>query len=470
MDTSPHSPPQSSRNAPTTASRTGRDPARAAAYAHLADIASRLPDLDPKPLDDRHLSPRDAAFAHAIVGAGLQRWLTLAYLLGGFLSKPFPDLEPALRGALIGGSAQLLLLDKVPTHAAINETVEWAKTVIRPGAGAMVNAVLRRVAGLLAPAPTPTPAGPRPAWTGRRDELLLTDGSARRLTAEVLPEDPMQRLSVLTSHPPALTAAWSARYGPDAARPLLLHSLATPPTVLYIAAATAPLPPGLEPHASPAHRVSSAARADLQTLLAQRTDLWVQDSGSSIAVAAAADLRPGLVVDLCAGQGTKTRQLAHTFPAARIIATDTDADRFATLRRVFGGHPRVEVVSPGDVTGRCAGRADLVLLDVPCSNTGVLARRIEAKYRWSPRMLERMARLQRDIITAGVALLAPVGRLLYSTCSLEPEENEQQADWTTERMNLRLITSRLSLPEGVPGDPPGRYRDGSFHALFIRGA
>lgn len=457
---------QSSRAYPGPASHGGlqsSDPARATAYAHLADAAARLPDLDPRPLADQSLSPRDAAFAHAIVDAGLQRWLTLSYLVSGFLARPFSDLEPALRGALIGGSAQILLFDRVPVHAAINQTVEWAKTAIRPGAGAMVNAVLRKVAALLPPEGTP-----HRAWTDRRDELLLHDGSARPLAGDVFPAEAAERLGVVTSHPYPLVSTWTMRFGEDAARRLLLHSLFNPPTVLFTATAKTPLPASLTPHHSPQHRIFAGPRADLQAMLAERADLWVQDAASSIAVTAAADLRPRLILDLCAGQGTKTRQLAATFPAARIIATDTDKDRMATLRRVFAGSTSVSVVVPREVAPLAGGGADLILLDVPCSNTGVLARRTEAKYRWSATGVERLVQVQRSIIEAAVPLLAPGGRILYSTCSVDAEENELQAQWAAGRAGLRVETARLTLPDAIPGEPADRYRDGSFHALLVR--
>src|SRR5690606_28607210 len=127
-------------------------------------------------------------------------------------------------------------------------------------------------------------------------------------------------------------------------------------------------------HRSPAHRVYAGPRERLERLLAARPDIWAQDPASSGAVESAAGLEPGLVVDACAGRGTKTRQLAAMFPAARVIATDTDAQRFAELRRVFEGSERVEVVPPRRLREVVDGGADLVLLDVPCSNTGVLSR------------------------------------------------------------------------------------------------
>lgn len=452
---------------PTISPQRPKDPARHAAYTHLAAIASRLPNLDPHPLDDKGLSSRDAAFAHAIVHDGLQRWLTLTHFLQQFLTKPFAELEPAVRGVLVGGSAQILLLDKVPVHAAINESVEWAKSTIRPGAGGMVNAVLRRVASLLHADDTDLPA-----WSDRRDELLLPDGSARKLSTMTLPDDELSRLAVVTSQVPTMIQAWRSRFGAADGRRLLLHSLVNPPTVVYTGAwpSQSPLPADLAPHDSADHHLFTGSRDDLQQLLKDHPRLWVQDAGSSEAVRAAAHLRPTLIIDLCAGQGTKTRQLASTFPNARIIASDTSKERFRTLQQIFAGSEQVQVIAPADLPSRFAKAADLILLDVPCSNTGVLARRIEAKYRWATNQLDRLVELQRTIIQTAMTLLSPQGRLLYSTCSLEPEENDQQAAWAVSRFGLVVEKTALSLPAGIPGDPPTRYRDGSFFALLNRPA
>src|SRR5262249_2746188 len=142
-----------------------------------------------------------------------------------------------------------------------------------------------------------------------------------------------------------------------------------------------PVPESLAPHDQHGSHLFTGSRAELVALLDSRCDLWVQDPASSRAIASVAHLRPSLVIDFCAGQGTKTRQLAATFPEVQIIATDTDAARYETLRTTFRHAARVRVVRPETLLSEFAGRADLILLDVPCSNTGVLARRVEARYR-----------------------------------------------------------------------------------------
>jgi 16S rRNA (cytosine967-C5)-methyltransferase len=138
------------------------------------------------------------------------------------------------------------------------------------------------------------------------------------------------------------------------------------------------------------------------------------------------------------------------------------------LAGVFKDHPRVRVMPRPELAAALVGRADLILLDVPCSNTGVLPRRPEARYRLTDRTLERMADVQRQIGADAIPLLAARGRILYSTCSLEPEENDQMAAWFTRWHNLRAQARQAIEPTGLPGGPAAGYRDGSFAVLLGR--
>lgn len=424
--------------------------------------AERFPDLDLAPLDSAELSERDAALAHAIYEGAIRHWTTLEFLIGTALQQPFGGLEPAVRAILLSGAAQLLLLDRVPAHAVLHDSVEIAKRRVRPGAGSLVNAVLRRVVALAGT------TEPRPEeWASRRDLIPLGDGRVRRLTSAILPADDRARLSVVTGNPRWLLDQWTTLHAVSLDG-LALHSLAFPPTILNTAHASSPVPDSLATHERAGHHVFTGGRAALTHLVHDRPDIWVQDAASSLAVASAAGLGPRLIVDFCAGQGTKTRQLAATFPTARIIATDADGSRLRTLAAQGLDRERVRITTLDEAVADAAGRADLVLLDVPCSNTGVLARRIEAKYRCGPAQLERLTAIQREIIDRGVTLLAPGGRLLYSTCSIDPAENERQVQWCAARHGLAVERSILTLPSGLPGWPASSYHDGSFSALMAR--
>ncbi len=416
------------------------------------------------------LSPLDLALAHAIHDHAVRRWLTLRFLLQACLTQPFDELEARVKGVLLAGAAQIVLLDRVPAHGAINHAVEWAKLVVRPGAGALVNAVLRKLVRL-APEEDRTAAHPSASGQGAAlpgDCLPMSDGSWRRLAGEVLPEDPVERLSIATSVPRWLLDRWCAREGDRAARDLALHGLIEPPVVLNVAHASAPVPNAL-PHDQAGRSVFTGTFTQLHQLLAMRSDVWAQDDSSAGAVESLAGLKPGVILDLCAGRGTKTRQLAQVFPSAQIAATDTDDRRLEALRKAFAGHGRVSVAGMRATTRGHVGKADLVVLDVPCSNTGVLARRPEARYRADETHLASLVDIQRQIIADAIPLLAPGGRILYATCSLEPEENEQQARWAEKWHKFKAARERRAHPAGAPGGPATAYHDGAYSVLLEGG-
>jgi 16S rRNA (cytosine967-C5)-methyltransferase len=448
----------------------------------VAARARRFPDLDLRPLKTGPLDRREAALAHAIDHAVARRWLTLAAVLQTQVSRRWDRLQPEVQAALLVGAGQLLLLERLPDYAVIDEAVEWSKTKARPKAGGLVNAVLRRVASLR---DRREPARLREGDSSpfARNELPLSDGQGWRLNAPVFDEDPHRRLGQQTSHPHELLLRWSKRFGPERAVQLAVHNLVHPPIIVAGLArepAGAPaaggdgpltvearLPPGCGPHEEGGFAVFGGDKAALEALLAEHPGLRVQDPAAAVAVAATAPLGPDLIVEVCAGRGTKTRQLAGLHPRARIIATDANRSKLSTLRQAFKGHDRVQVIEHGQLL-RYAGQAQLVVVDVPCTNTGVLARRVEAKYRFDDRNLTQLVSLQRQIIADSIRLLADTGHLLYSTCSLEAEENEGQTEWTARWHRLRICQGGTRLPRGAPGGPPGRYADGGYFAVLER--
>lgn len=474
--------------------------ARSVVCDHLAQIIPAFPDLPLGGPDLTQLEARDAALARAIDGAVRRRWLSLEAILRVRLNRDIHVIEPGVRAALLSGAAQLLLLERLPDHAVLHETVEWTKRNVRPEAGNFVNAVLRAMARLRDEGTRRSPATPDGADRGDpafgepgsgesspreldRNQLPLEDGAVLTLREDVFAIDPVARLSAQTSHVPGLVMRWMSTHGPARTRASCLHGIALPPTILHgapqeIGAAHA----SLAPHDRPGCAVYTGAPAELASLLAVRPGVWVQDPASAAAIdacGAMAGERPAVVVDLCAGKGTKTRQLAHAFPGSRILAADPDPQRFAALNATFasgGGALRsapsttVEVVAQPHIERRVRelGGAALVVLDVPCSNSGVLARRLEARYRFSAVRLHELIELQRTIARNGLALLRPDGRLLYATCSLEAEENELQWRWIEAELGLQRVASEALLPRGLPGEPAARWHDGGAWALFAR--
>ncbi len=491
-------------------------PARQVVYRVVMHQIRKYPDLELCGIDTTRLEPRDAALAHAIYDAVLRRWLTLRHIVEGFLESEWDLVDPRIRAALLCGAAQLLLMDRLPAHAVVADSVEWVKHQAGPRAGGMVNAVLRRVDELILrtdpnapPAAEPPPPaadtdeheqamraslkpGPPPAlptdergrrerWTDRRDEIPLADGTALALRAQVLPADADRRLSIATSHPLELIRSWLKSIDRREVRQIALHGIAAPSTVVNTANAAAELPIGpgaFIEHAAPGHHVWTGPYEALADLMRSRNDIWVQDPASSLAVQSVEDMKPAVVLDMCAGLGTKTRQLAAAFPEAKIIATDKDRGRFEKLKALFAGHPRVQVVEwpkegSSGLTLAFAGAVDMVLLDVPCSNSGVLARRLEARYRFDAKRTEELAAIQRQLIADSIPLLRrgpgsmPGGSaIVYSTCSLDPQENEEQARWAARWHGMEIARERRRTPEGGPGEPPERYSDGSYAVVL----
>jgi len=439
-------------------------------------------DLGVAPLATGHLDAREAALAHAIYDALARRWLTIEAVAGALAGRPIADLDPAARAAVVVGGAQLLFLERLPAHAVVNEAVAYARSAggsKAAGRAGLVNAVLRRLAEAAADA-TPTEAPPPDADRAPaldRGSLPLDDGRLLRFSRPVLPEEPVERLAAGVGLPAELLSRWWSAFGEGRAERLAWHTLCRPPVVINAAHAHAPVqpPPGqhLTPHERAGMLVLGPPGASPRALLRGRQDVWAQDAASASALDAlerpeAGHLRgrPCLVVDLCAGLGTKTRQLAAALPEATVLACDTNAARARTLAGVFAGHDRVAVRTPEDVRRQAAARADLVLLDVPCSNSGVLARRPEARYRLGGAQLDRLTAIQRDLLAAARALLAPGGLVLYATCSIEPAENDAMVRWASEHAGYRTLWRATIEPRGHPGAAPMAYRDGAYAALL----
>lgn len=473
-------PPQGRRSG---ARRAPCNPARALVMDRLTIECERYPEFGLDPLDDAGLTERDAALAHAIYDAAVRRAITISRLAGGFLKQPWHGLEPSVQAPLLVGAAQFLFLDRIPTHAAIDEAVEWTKHASGKGSSGLVNAVLRRIAGLVAKDAEGTPHH-RPAWTNSRDQLPLADGRALVLTAQALPADELACAGTATGIPTWQVERWADEFGADDAIHTAWHTIATGPTILH-APQGIPSSPALLPHNSSAHRVVVGPRADLAGLLRAHTNVWVQDPTASAAVEllehsseshAAPTTRgtgfqpvspPARIVDLCAGRGTKTRQLLTKYPGAEVVACEVNRARIDDLHKLARDFPgRVRVCRPEQATEELAAGCDLVVVDVPCSNSGVLARRVEARLRCSQQQIKRLNEQQQEILAQAGRLVMRGGKLLYSTCSLEHAENQAMAGWATRALGLSLERDHLTLPSGGPGRPPGEYHDGGYAALL----
>jgi 16S rRNA (cytosine967-C5)-methyltransferase len=420
------------------------------------------------------LDARDAALAHAIETAVTRRWLTLVAIVESRLTRPWSRVEAVLQASLMAGAAQVLLMDRLPDHAVVDETVAWVKRQRGPKAGGFVNAVMRKIIALRGE----MLEGPTLPFASKRDELPLSDGRCWKLTEQVFAAESVDRVRQVGSVGRDLFLHWIAAHGFTTARQLAEHGLMDAPTLVT------GVPPSLK--GDPrfiAHEVagwhvfageygatngsSSGGHGELLGLLAAHPSLRVQDPASGDPVRAARDagLTPKKIIDFCAGRGTKTVQLAQAFPNATVVASDPDLERAKDLTSAAKRFPNIVVSTPATLPEHFQS-GDLVVLDVPCSNTAVLPRRPEASYRFTSRRLERLIEKQREVVTGAMPLLAPGGHVLYATCSLEPTENARQADAIRKRFGFQSRGERQRFPTGVPGDPATKYSDGGFWALM----
>jgi len=429
--------------------------ARHWAAQRLAIVAEQFPQLDPPDNDLEGLSPADAALALAIYRTTVQRWFTLQCIIEKFLSKQLRRLEPPMQAVLMSGAAQLVFFDRLPAYAVVDESVELARTLVRQNAAGMVNAVLRQVDRLMKDAERVRAWSPNPAM------LPLPGGGAIKLRQDVLPPaaPPDKHLVEATSMPLRLTREWLQRWGDARTTELCLQAIENPPTTIVVEAGfdAAAHKQVCVPHAHRGFVVWTGPSEGMGKFLSGHPDRRVQDVASSLAVESTRDLKPQSILDFCAGMGTKTRQLALMHPQARVTATDTHPGRRQSLIAATASLPNVTVVEPDQAA---SAQYDLVLLDVPCSNTGVLARRPEARYRFSQQTLGELVTLQREILEKASGWVSPGGHMLYSTCSIEPPENHKTVERLT-RKSGTLVHEHQQFPQGSAAT----YTDGSYHAL-----
>ena len=374
------------------------------------------------------LSAPDRNLATALV-LGVLRWqIQLDHQLQTLLAHPNARLDPEIRIALRLGAFQILHLDRIPARAAIDESVELAKQAGHRFASAMVNAVLRK----LATAPT----------------FHFSEESAAEL-------------ALAQAHPAWMVERWAGFYGLEAAQaicrhgqsqPVLAVRLASPAVAAELSAAGIQLESG---------QLLTAARTVLAgdvtaTGAFREGRVRLQDEGSQlVAELAAVNLNQDeqKILDACAAPGGKTLILAERNPEARIVSVETSASRLEQLRKrlAFLGE-RVEC-RQGDAAALTEETAfDLALADVPCSGTGTLGRNPEIRHRLRPEDLTRQAERQRAILQAALRAVHPGGCVVYSTCSLEPEENEQTVTQVlTENPNARLVSLAQRI-EALPGE------------------
>ncbi len=406
------------------------------------------------------LAPADRNLATALV-LGVLRWqIRLDHQLHLLLKRPNAKLDPEILIALRLGAFQLLHLDRIPARAAIDESVELAKQSGHHFASRMVNAVLHKFATALEDSGSQKPSELEESPNSEKDFALkghffrradIDDKTDRALAPEgSLPNKSVAELALTESHPTWMVERWVNFYGLEAAQAICRHGQTQPVLSARLASPTVEaelIQAGIQ--LSPGELLTAARtilNGDVTAAPAfHEGRVRLQDEGSQLIAELTSRSRnqnEQKILDACAAPGGKTLILAERNPQARIVACDSSPQRLDQLRNRLAAHA-------GRVECRLADAAaftedsffDLVLSDVPCSGTGTLGRNPEIRHRLRPDDLARQSERQRAILHAALHAVRPGGRVLYSTCSLEPEENEQVvAAALAAAPNARLIS------------------------------
>jgi 16S rRNA (cytosine967-C5)-methyltransferase len=430
--------------------------ARAVALRALLTLAHGRGERLREALDGRGLEPRDQAFAFELAHGVVRRERLLDHVLAGLAHRGIPK-EAPLAIALRLGVYQLLFVPGMPAHAAVHETVELVRAN-KGFANAMLRGVARAIVDREAGAPT--------------HELAL--GPTRTLVLpKPLPADEAARLAIVHSLPDFLLARWRTQLPPGELAGVAAAASATPsvflrvtkafePAALAADLAAAGVVTALGPHPRLLRWTGGASPF---ATAAFRSGRFVVQDPTALAAVAAVPCAPGdTVVDLCAAPGTKTTWLAEQVrPGGRVFAFDIDPARAV---RIGENVARLGLESTVQVVAAAAALpvADAVLADVPCSNTGVLARRVEVRQRLTPAVFAELAAVQRALLARALALCKPGGHVVYSTCSIDREENDDvvaAALATPASPRCEVLATRLTLPRA------GEH-DGGWFAVLRR--
>lgn len=438
-------------------SRGPSDP-RLAAFRILQEVeAGEFADR----VADHHLGApdsRDRALALELAFGCLRLRARLDIELARLVDRPMDRIDVPVLLWLRLGLYQLREL-RVPDHAAVHETVEGARRVLGGSRAGFVNAVLRAAVRV-----------------GRSPDLYPS-----------LETDPVGYLSTWGSHPEWIVRRWLDRWPVEKVARLVELDNQTPRIFVRLlnmgtceeAAASAGPEFRLKPVAG-YPRSCELAAGDPGGLL-ERVDAVVQDPAASAVVDYAGTDPDVPVLDACAAPGGKALALARSSPEARpFVAADVSRRR---IRRLVPAAARLGVklqVVVMDARRPALRRAGTVLLDAPCTGTGVLRRRPDARWRIGPERLESLVRLQREMLDGCASLVTPGGLLVYATCSLESEENEEQVEDFLRRhgdFEREFPVTPGDLPDGALR-PSGELRvlpwtagtDGAFAARLRRRA
>ncbi|MUT66827.1 16S rRNA (cytosine(967)-C(5))-methyltransferase RsmB [Paenibacillus sp. NEAU-GSW1] len=366
-------------------------------------------------LQDAQLQRADAALATELVYGTIQRQLTLDHWLGKFAAKGLRKLEPWVHQLLRMSAYQLLYLDRIPAHAAVNEAVTIAKRRGHQGISGMVNGILRSI-----------------------------DRNRAELTVKAINDnDPVARIALRHSYPEWLVKRWIDAYGEQTAEAMCAAGNEPPHASIRVnplresreEALRQLAEQGIDAAPSPLAPAGIAVRrgGNLADTEGFREGRWTVQDESSMLVAEVASPQPGMaVLDCCAAPGGKSTHLAELMGGkGKVWANDLHPHKRQLIESQADrlGLANIEAIT-GDASALgerfAAESLDVVLLDAPCSGFGVIRRKPEIKWTKTAGDVTEIAAIQRKLLQSAAGLVKPGGVLVYSTCTIEKAENEQQ--------------------------------------------
>jgi 16S rRNA (cytosine967-C5)-methyltransferase len=404
-------------------------------------------------------------------------------VIAEFSGRPVERIQPELLNIIRVASFELIYCPQTPEYSIVNEAVNMAKALARKKQTGFVNAVLRQITRHIQNRQVPlSQADPQKTFpqtlsTGCQfDTEILTNPQT----------SPAEYFSIAFSLPEWLVTEWLNEFSEEQVRQICFASNRRPGIYIRpntLKTTTQQLAEKF--HAEDVdfeivpldnlqasrieHRESSTIRLKSPKAITElpgfKKGLFtVQDITASLPARLLNPQPEWKILDLCAAPGTKTTQLAElTEDSAKIIATDIDAERLKSVNENTArlGITCVNILPYEQILN---SKFDAVLLDVPCSNTGVLAKRIEVRYRINPKAIKELAKTQASLLAAAAKMLKPKGRICYSTCSIQRAENSQLVkDFLQKTPDFELQSELLTLPSAQEFD-----RDGGYVAIITR--
>ncbi len=417
-----------------------------------------------------------------LVFGTLRNRIAIDTVISAFSGRPVERIQGRLLDIIRIGTYELIYCPSTEQYAIVNEAVGGAKAAGGAKQSGFVNAVLRQITRHISNRHAPLTEGD----TGRT--LVANAETGCQFDADFLPDrqiNPAEHLSTVFSLPEWLVAGWLAEFGEESALRICLASNRRPSVYIRPNPLRTMIDALAEKFTAAEIGFEIAGDAEMIRIKSPRDvtqlpgfaagEFTVQDITASKPVRLLRNLKLKTknlkLLDLCAAPGTKTTQLAEaTDDSAKIIATDIDNRRLEMVKENIArlGINSVNIIPYEEFLNSQFSiqnsKFDCILLDVPCSNTGVLAKRIEVRYRINPAAIKELADLQAELLRSASDLVRTGGKICYSTCSIQRAENSEIVqNFLKKNKNFTRVSEQLTLPSAEGFD-----HDGGYAAILIK--